>query len=57
VTLNFRVNGAQICSATTNASGVATCSGKGARVNVPTYQAVFNPTAGFAASTGTGTLS
>ena len=53
----FTVNGTQICSATTNASGVATCSGTGPRVNATTYQAASPARSGFAGSSGTGTLS
>jgi hypothetical protein len=57
VKITFTVNGKAICSANTNASGVATCSGSGPRQDSPTYTATSTATAGFAASTGTGALS
>jgi hypothetical protein len=57
VVISFTVDGKVICSATTNSSGVATCTGKGARKDVPTYTASFAGNAGFLASTATGTLS
>ncbi len=57
VSISFTVDGKVICSATTNASGVATCTGKGPRKDVPTYTASFAGNAGFLASTATGTLS
>ncbi|HZN15665.1 MAG TPA: Ig-like domain-containing protein [Acidimicrobiales bacterium] len=55
--IGFSVNGKLICGGTTNASGVATCSGTGPRVNSTTYLGVFSGGSGYAAATGTGTLS
>jgi hypothetical protein len=55
--VGFSVNGTFICSATTNASGVATCSGQGPRVNAATYSAFFNGAPGYGNSTATGSLS
>lgn len=57
VVITFTVDGKTICSATTNASGVATCTGKGPRKDVPTYTASSAGNASFLASTATGTLS
>jgi hypothetical protein len=57
VKITFSVLGKAICSANTNASGVATCSGTGPRKDSPTYAATSTATAAFAASTGTGALS
>jgi hypothetical protein len=55
--LRFLVAGRQICTAVTNASGVATCSGKGPKNAATTYTTTWPGNASFAASTGTGTLS
>jgi hypothetical protein len=57
VSITFTVNGKTICSATTNASGVATCSGSGPRQDSPTYTATSAASAAFASSTATGALS
>jgi hypothetical protein len=55
--VKFTVNGRQICQATTNASGVATCGGKGPNQAATSYTGAFAGDTGFAGSTGTGTLS
>jgi hypothetical protein len=55
--VRFSVNGRQICQATTNSSGVAVCSGKGPSVAATSYTGAFAGDAGFAGSTGTGSLS
>jgi hypothetical protein len=55
--IGFTVNGRLICAANTNASGVATCSGTGPRVNASTYGAAFSGAPGYSASFATGTLS
>jgi hypothetical protein len=57
VSIQFTVDGKKICAATTNASGVATCTAKGPRKDTPLYVATFAGNAAFAASTGTGALS
>jgi hypothetical protein len=55
--IGFYVNGTGICSAATNASGVATCSGQGPRVNATTYTGIFGGSPGYLTSNGTGPLS
>ena len=55
--VGFFVNGTKICQAQTNASGVATCSGTGPRVNSTTYTGKFPGSSGYLTSTGTGPLS
>jgi hypothetical protein len=57
VTIQFYAGGSLICSAATNASGVATCSGKGPRANAPTYRAAWAGNSSYAASFADGTLS
>ena len=55
--IQFSVLGTSICQATTNASGVATCSGKGPRKDSPSYHAAWAGNASYAASSGNGALS
>ena len=57
VSIKFTVNGTTICSANTNASGVATCSGQGPRQDSATYTAAWQGNTSYAATTGTGPLS
>jgi len=55
--IRFTVNaGFQVCVATTNASGVATCSGKGTN-GATTYQGAYAGNASYAPSTGNGVVS
>lgn len=56
-TVTFSVAGRRICSAATNASGVARCSGTGPNSSASTYTGAFVANAGFRASSGTGPVS
>ena len=56
-TIVFKVLTKQICTAATNSSGVATCSGTGPRQNSSTYDARFNGAPGYQPSSATGGLS
>lgn len=53
----FSVNGTTVCSATTNADGRATCSGKGPRANATTYQASYGGNPDYEPATANGALS
>ena len=57
VSIQFSVGGTNICSALTNASGVATCTAKGARKTNTTYHGQWPGNASYAASGGDGPLS